>query len=139
MTRKPYCGEDKREAALGIGDIDSDAVDHCVSAGNEGLFHEPKARVVKNPHAVMLVRRDHIYCIHEATSNPVTPAGRASRRDANYAGSIGSRAASHKRDENEKRGATSPGANAKRITVDVRFASLADILTQVRTMSALLP
>jgi len=72
MTGKRRTGEDQRESVLRVGDVSNDTIDPGVGSRNEGLLGQADASIIEDPHAMVLVRRNYINCIH-AVGRAVSP------------------------------------------------------------------
>jgi hypothetical protein len=69
VTREGRGREDYRKSVLGIWNVGYNAIDHRVCASDEGLLDQSHARIVKDPHAEVLVGRYNVDCIHCITVN----------------------------------------------------------------------
>ena len=64
MPRKRCAGKDESEPSLSIGDVSHHAVDPGVGASDKRLLRQPNPRIVKDPLAVVLIRRNNVDRIH---------------------------------------------------------------------------
>jgi hypothetical protein len=69
MTREGSGRKDHCKTLVRVWDIGHYAINHSVSASHERLLHLADARVVEDPHAVMVVRGDDVDCVHGITVN----------------------------------------------------------------------
>ena len=64
MAWKGRAGEHECEAPISIRYISNDTINHRVGASDERLLRQADARIVENPHAMILVRGDDVDCVH---------------------------------------------------------------------------
>jgi hypothetical protein len=64
MPRKRCAGKDESEPSLSVGDVSHHTVDPSVGASDKRLLRQPNARIVKDPLAVVLIRRNNVDRIH---------------------------------------------------------------------------
>ena len=71
MPRKRCAGKDESEPSLSIGDVSHHTVDPSVGASDKRLLRQPNARIVKDPLAVVLIRRNNVDRIHPGFVRPI--------------------------------------------------------------------
>jgi hypothetical protein len=66
MTREGRRGEQQEEAGSSIWNVRHGSVYEGICTTDEGLLHQVNARIVKYPHAQVVVRSDDVNGVHDA-------------------------------------------------------------------------
>src|SRR5262249_57673700 len=74
LEEKYHC-----EALVCVWNVGNDTIDHYAGARHKRLLHETYVRIIKDPHAQMLIGRDDVDHIHE----PLLRTGRSSTSPCN--------------------------------------------------------